>query len=584
MEMEVAKYSGQVVYAYENGTVEHVDSRNIKVTASDGNHRIYQLMKFVRTNQGTCINQHPIVSKGDSIQKGQVIADGSATEQGELALGQNILCAFMSWHGYNFEDAVIISERLVKADKFTSLHIEKYEIEARETKLGLEDITRDIPNVGEESLRDLDEHGIIRIGAEVGPGSILVGKISPKGETELTAEEKLLRAIFGEKAREVKDSSLRVPHGEWGKVIDVKISTRDTDDLPAGVYQLVRVWVAQKRKISVGDKMAGRHGNKGVISRILPEEDMPFLPDGRPVDIILNPIGVPSRMNIGQILETHLGWAAETLGIKVLNPIFDGADSISIEDALGRAWVIQQSAGVRVNIDGMPKSVDFEKTKIWLREQGFDPTKFFSDKHHGEARNICLRLWLMGLGLNTDDLTDAEIEELVEKKQQESKQCPPIYGKVWLRDGITGEEFDQPITVGSIYMMKLVHLVEDKVHARSTGPYSLITQQPLGGKAQFGGQRFGEMEVWALEAYGASHMLQELLTVKSDDVSGRAKAYESLVKGEDIIQPGVPESFKVLFMELRSLGLAVELLSEEEEMISFLEERKKVSLKPKLLR
>jgi len=584
MEKEVAKYSGQVVYARESGTVECVDSTSVKVKETDGTQRIYQLMKFVRTNQGTCINQRPIVSKGDNIRRGQVIADGSATEQGELALGQNIFCAFMSWRGYNFEDAIILSERLVKTNKFTSIHIEKYEIEARETKLGIEDITRDIPNVGEESLRDLDEHGIIRIGAEVGPGSILVGKISPKGETELTAEEKLLRAIFGEKAREVKDSSLRVPHGESGKVIDVRISTRETDDLSVGVYQLVRVWVAQKRKITVGDKMAGRHGNKGVISRILPEEDMPFLPDGRPVDIILNPIGVPSRMNIGQILETHLGWAAETLGIKVLNPIFDGADRLAIEDALGRAWVIRQSAGVGIGVDGVPEFVDFERAKTWLHEGGFDSVKFFDDRYHGEARRVCLRLWLTGLGINSRDLSDAEVEDVMEKVQQEQRLSPPIYGKSILRDGITGEEFDQPITVGSIYMLKLIHLVEDKVHARSTGPYSLITQQPLGGKAQFGGQRFGEMEVWALEAYGASHMLQELLTVKSDDVSGRAKAYESLVKGEDVIQPGVPESFKVLFMELRSLGLAVELLSDEEEMISFLEERKKVGFKSKLLR
>ncbi|MBM3166895.1 MAG: DNA-directed RNA polymerase subunit beta [Chloroflexi bacterium] len=583
MESEVAKYSGQVVFAREDGIVESVDSAHLIVKEKGGN-RTYPLMKFVRTNQGTCVNQRPIVSKGAKIKKGQVLADGSATEHGELALGQNILCAFMSWRGYNYEDAVIISERLVKVDKFTSIHIEKYEIEARETKLGLEEVTRDIPNVGEESLRDLDEHGIIRIGAEVGPGSILVGKISPKGETELTAEEKLLRAIFGEKAREVKDSSLRVPHGEWGKVIDVKISTRDTDDLPAGVYQLVRVWVAQKRKVSVGDKMAGRHGNKGVISRILPEEDMPFLPDGRPVDIILNPIGVPSRMNIGQILETHLGWAAETLGMQVLNPIFDGADSVAIEDALGRAWIIQQSGAVRMGDGDVPHSIDFGRAKVWLLERGLDLDKIFDDRYRGEARKACLRLWLEGLGVKSGDLSDEAIEDAVERLQQEQRQSPPIYGKVWLRDGIMGEEFDQPITVGSIYMMKLVHLVEDKVHARSTGPYSLITQQPLGGKAQFGGQRFGEMEVWALEAYGASHMLQELLTVKSDDVSGRAKAYESLVKGEDIMHPGVPESFKVLFMELRSLGLAVELLSDEEEMISFLEERKKISIKPKALR
>lgn len=581
MEREVAKYSGQVTFARDDGEVISVTSTQITVRNCDGKEQIYPLMKFVRTNQGTCINQRPIVSKGDRVRKGDVIADGSATDRGELALGQNILCAFMSWRGYNFEDAVIISDRLVKYDRFTSIHIEKYEIEARETKLGLEEITRDIPNVGEESLRDLDESGIIRIGAEVGPGSILVGKISPKGETELTAEEKLLRAIFGEKAREVKDSSLRVPHGEWGKVIDVKVFSRDEhDDLPAGVHCLVRVWVAQKRKIAVGDKMAGRHGNKGVISCILPEEDMPFLPDGRPVDIILNPIGVPSRMNIGQILETHLGWAAETLGLKVLNPIFDGANDIAIEDALARAWIVQHSGAVnRVSEDGFDSSV-LDKAKTWLADSGYNAEKVFDDRYPGEARKVCLRLWLESLGVKVYGLSDEQVEELVEKAYLEQKQSPPIYGKITLRDGRTGEPFDQPITVGTIYMMKLIHLVEDKVHARSTGPYSLITQQPLGGKAQFGGQRFGEMEVWALEAYGASHTLQELLTVKSDDVAGRAKAYESLVKGEDIFQPGVPESFKVLFMELRSLCLAVELLNEEEETVSFLEERKKLG--PKL--
>ena len=545
-----------------------------------GSEHVYPLMKFVRTNQGTCVNQRPVVSKGDKVKKGEVIADGSATDRGELALGQNIICAFMSWRGYNFEDAIIISDRLVKNDRFTSIHIEKYEIEARETKLGSEEITRDIPNVGEESLRDLDESGIIRIGAEVGPGSILVGKISPKGETELTAEEKLLRAIFGEKAREVKDSSLRVPHGEWGKVIDVKIFSRNNhSDLPAGVHCLIRVWVAQKRKISVGDKMAGRHGNKGVISCILPEEDLPFLPDGRPVDIILNPIGVPSRMNIGQILETHLGWAADTLGIKVLNPIFDGANDITIEDALARAWIVQQ-VGLTTPASRSDSSAgELNRAKTWLADNGYNADKVFDDRYPGEARKACIRLWLETLGVKVYGLSDEEVEEIVEKVYLEQRQSPPIFGKVTLRDGRTGELFDQPVTVGSIYMMKLIHLVDDKVHARSTGPYSLITQQPLGGKAQFGGQRFGEMEVWALEAYGASHTLQELLTVKSDDVAGRAKAYESLVKGEDIFQPGVPESFKVLFMELRSLGLAVELLNEEEEMVSFLEERKKIGTK-----
>jgi len=580
MEKEVAKYSGQVIFTREDGEVVSVDNSQVTIVGKNGNEYFYPLTKFVRTNQGTCVNQRPVVSKGDRVKKGQVIVDGSATDHGELALGQNILCAFMSWRGYNFEDAVIISDRMVKDDRFTSIHIEKYEIEARETKLGTEEITRDIPNVGEESLRDLDESGIIRIGAEVGPGSILVGKISPKGETELTAEEKLLRAIFGEKAREVKDSSLRVPHGECGKVIDVKVFFRhDNTDLPAGVHCLVRVWVAQKRKISVGDKMAGRHGNKGVISCILPEEDMPFLPDGRPVDIILNPIGVPSRMNIGQILETHLGWAAETLGLKVLNPIFDGANDIAIEDALARAWIVQQASVVNRASRGDFNAVELDRAKTWLADNGYNADKVFDDRYPREAKRVCLRLWLDTLGVKVYGLSDEEISGIVEKIYLEQKQSPPVFGKVTLFDGRTGEQFDQPVTVGSIYMMKLIHLVEDKVHARSTGPYSLITQQPLGGKAQFGGQRFGEMEVWALEAYGASHMLQELLTVKSDDVAGRAKAYESLVKGEDIFQPGVPESFKVLFMELRSLGLAVELLNEEEEMVSFLEERKKIGTK-----
>ncbi|MFC2050320.1 DNA-directed RNA polymerase subunit beta [Chloroflexota bacterium] len=580
MEKEVAKYSGQVVFAKEDGEVVSVDNTQVTIVEENGNEHSYPLMKFVRTNQGTCVNQRPVVSRGGKVKKGQVIADGSATDHGELALGQNIICAFMSWRGYNFEDAVIISDRLVKKDRFTSVHIEKYEIEARETKLGTEEITRDIPNVGEESLRDLDESGIIRVGAEVGPGSILVGKISPKGETELTAEEKLLRAIFGEKAREVKDSSLRVPHGECGKVIDVKIFSRDDNtDLPAGVYCLMRVWVAQKRKISVGDKMAGRHGNKGVISCILPEEDMPFLPDGRPVDIILNPIGVPSRMNIGQILETHLGWAAEILGLKMLNPIFDGANDVAIEDALARAWIIQQAGVTNQAGQSDSKIVELNQAKTWLADNGYNADKVFDDRYPLEARRVCLRLWLETLGVKVYGLSDEELEGIAEKVYIEQRQSPPIFGKLNLCDGRTGEPFDQPVTVGSIYMMKLIHLVEDKVHARSTGPYSLITQQPLGGKAQFGGQRFGEMEVWALEAYGASHTLQELLTIKSDDVAGRAKAYEALVKGEDIFQPGVPESFKVLFMELRSLGLAVELLNEEEEMVSFLEERKKIGNK-----
>ena len=498
---------------------------------------------------------------------GQVLADGSATELGELALGQNVLCAFMVWEGYNFEDAIIISNRLVEGDKFTSIRIEKYEIEARDTKLGPEEITRDIPNVGEESLRELDERGIIRIGAEVGPDDILVGKITPKGETELSAEEKLLRAIFGEKAREVKDSSLRVPHGESGKVINVRVFSRYSgDDLSAGVNEWVQVWIAQRRRVSVGDKLAGRHGNKGVIALIAPVEDMPFLPDGTPVDIILNPIGVPSRMNIGQVLETHLGWAARLLGFKVITPVFDGADDAAIEDASARAWLAQK-AGV-LDSDPDSNTVPLELAKAWVKAHGYDADRVFSDAWPGVAREVCLRLWLEELGIAGRGLDPQELEQAVSRVQAEQKLPPPIMGKVALRDGRTGEPFDQPVTVGYIYIMKLIHLVEDKVHARSTGPYSLITQQPLGGKALFGGQRFGEMEVWALEAYCAGHNLQEFLTIKSDDVSGRAKTYEAIVKNEDIVQPGVPESFKVLVKELQSLGLAVEVINEEEERMT----------------
>ncbi|HEX7463285.1 MAG TPA: DNA-directed RNA polymerase subunit beta, partial [Actinomycetota bacterium] len=488
MERRAALDSGQVVVALEAGVVTSVTAERILVEEDSGELRTYPLQKFVRSNQGTCINQRPIVEVGQRVSPREAIADSSSTDGGELALGRNILVAFMSWEGGNYEDAIVISDRLVREDLFTSIHIEKHEIESRDTKLGPEEITRDIPNVGEESLKDLDEDGIVYIGAEVQPGDILVGKITPKGETELTAEERLLRAIFGEKAREVKDSSLRLPHGERGKVVDVKIFTREAgDELLPGVNRLVRVSVAQKRKVSVGDKMAGRHGNKGVIAKVLPQEDMPFLPDGTPVDIILNPLGVPSRMNIGQILETHLGWALSVLGYKAATPVFDGATEGQIREALAAA-----------------------------------------------------------------DL--------------------PEDGKVELRDGRTGEGFDRRITVGQIYMLKLHHLVEDKIHARSTGPYSLITQQPLGGKAQFGGQRFGEMEVWALEAYGAANILQELLTVKSDDVMGRVQTYEAIVKGEEIQQPGVPESFKVLIKELQSLGLNVEILNENDEEIRFIED------------
>ncbi len=573
MEQQAARYSSQVIYAQDDGEVISVSGSQITIRGGDGEEHVYPLGKFVRTNQGTCTNQRPVVDKGDRVEAGQILIDSSATDRGELALGHNVLCAFLSWEGYNFEDAVIISESLVRADKFTSIHIEKHEVEARDTKLGAEEITRDIPNVGEESLRDLDETGIIRIGAEVRPGDILVGKITPKGETELTAEEKLLRAIFGEKAREVRDTSLKVPHGEQGKVIDVKVFSREGhDELPAGVNQLVQVWVAQKRKIAVGDKVAGRHGNKGVIARILPVEDMPFLPDGRPVELILNPIGVPSRMNIGQVLETHLGWAAEILGFRALTPVFDGADGRAIEDALAQAWIAQRSGAVNPDPEDGQDGIQLELAKTWLSAQGYDGEKIFSDQYPGMAREACLRLWLEDLGEANSHLSLEELERLVEEMYRQQGLCPPIFGKTVLYDGRTGEPFDEAVAVGNIYMMKLIHLVEDKIHARSTGPYSLITQQPLGGKAQFGGQRFGEMEVWALEAYGAAHILQELLTVKSDDVAGRGMTYEAIVKNKDILQPGVPESFKVLVQELRSLGLAVEVLNENEEKVTFAEE------------
>lgn len=565
MEAEAAKHSGQLLFATNGGTIASVTGSQITITRDDGKEDIYPLLKFVRTNQGTCITQRPIVNKGDHIDAGCIIADSSAIERGELALGHNVICAFASWEGYNYEDAIVISNRLVEQDKFTSIHIEKHEIEARDTKLGPEEITRDIPNVGEESLRELDEYGIIRIGAEVNPGDILVGKISPKGETELSAEEKLLRAIFGEKAREVKDTSLRVPHGEWGKVINVKVFSREnSDEIPAGVNQWVQVWVAQKRKVSVGDKIAGRHGNKGVVAMIANKEDMPFLPDGTPVDIVLNPIGVPSRMNIGQILETHLGWVAHVLGLKLLTPVFDGASDNDVESGLARVWIVQKAHAVELNpLDDKP-ILDIEKAKKWLTDLGYDAEQVFNSDNPEEAKRVCLRLWLEEVGIPGDNLDLFELESLAKKVSSEKNLASPITGKVLLRDGRTGEPFDQPVTIGNIYMLKLIHLVEDKVHARSTGPYSLIAQQPLGGKAQFGGQRFGEMEVWTLEAYGAAHNLQEVLTIKSDDVTGRAKTYEAIVKNEDIIQPGVPESFKVLVKELQSLGLAIEVINEEE--------------------
>jgi DNA-directed RNA polymerase subunit beta len=568
MESEAAKYSGQVLFTKNAGVVTSVTGFQIVVANDSGQEDIYPLMKFVRTNQGTCINQHAVVNVGQRVEPGRVMADSSATEKGELALGQNVVCAFMSWRGYNYEDAIVISERLIEKDKFTSIHISKHEVDARDTKLGPEEITRDIPNVGEESLRELDEEGIIRIGAEVGPGDILVGKITPKGETELSAEEKLLRAIFGEKAREVKDTSLRVPHGEWGKIINVRVFSReDNDELPVRVNKWVQVWVAQQRKITAGDKLAGRHGNKGVISIVAPVEDMPFLPDGTPVDIILNPIGVPSRMNIGQVLETHLGWAAQQLDFKVITPVFDGASDLAIEDALARLWITKKASNGSKGASANAPQEKIARAKEWVKGKGFDGESVFDDELEGEAKEVCLRLWLEELRVKSRKLNKDELEKTVDRVSFERNIPSPITGKVILRDGLTGEAFDQPIMVGNIYMMKLNHLVEDKVHARSTGPYSLISQQPLGGKAQFGGQRFGEMEVWSLEAYGAAHNLQEVLTIKSDDVTGRAKTYEAIVKGEDIMPPGVPESFKVLVKELQSLGLAVEVINEEEKDI-----------------
>ena len=577
MESRVARDSGQVIMSDVNGVVTEVTGEQISIVDENGELHTHRLMKFLRSNQGTCINQRSIVNKGDVVRVGDVLADSSSTGGGELALGQNVLVAFMSWEGYNFEDAIILSRKLVKDDKFTSIHIEKHEVEARDTKLGPEEITRDIPNVGEDSLRDLDEEGIIRVGAEIKTGDILVGKITPKGETELSAEEKLLRAIFGEKARDVKDTSLRVPHGERGKVIGVKVLNRvDKDELSPGVNKMVRLWIAQTRKITEGDKMAGRHGNKGVVAKIMPEEDMPFLPDGTPVDIILNPIGVPSRMNLGQVLETHLGWAAHNLGFKAVTPVFDGAPDTSIEDALAQAWIIEQADAVDVasNDDSGMKQIDLGKVRAWLDERNYSFDRVFSgldgtEPTPGEASRVCLETWLREeVRVDVSQMTLEDMKEEALRLNREDQIAAPTLGKSVLYDGRTGEPFDQPIAVGYIYMMKLIHLVEDKIHARSTGPYSLITQQPLGGKAQFGGQRFGEMEVWALEAYSAAYNLQEMLTVKSDDTVGRVKTYEAIVKGEDVIQPGIPESFHVLMKELQSLGLSVELMYEEPEELS----------------
>ena len=577
IELQAAADSGQVIAAEEDGEVTSVNAEFLTVRYQSGRTERYPLLRFVRSNQGTCINQRTIVHSGDRFKAGDPLVDSSSTQEGELALGQSVLVAFMSWEGLNFEDAIVLSDSVVRDDKFTSIHIEKYEVEARDTKLGPEEITRDIPNVGEEALRDLDEEGVIRIGAEVRDGDILAGKITPKGETELTPEEKLLRAIFGEKAREVKDTSLRVPHGERGKVIDVKVFRRENEDeLPADVNMMVRVSIAQKRKITEGDKMAGRHGNKGVVSRIMPSEDMPYLADGRAVEIILNPIGVPSRMNVGQVLETHLGWAASTLGWRAVTPVFDGASDKDIEDALARAWIAIQAGAVETEkaLTAGPEDVgtrvDVAAMESYLSEANFDPDEVLSLGALGTARRAALVLWMEGLGeRNVRRLTDDNFEDRVRAVADRTNTAPPVWGKQTIYDGRTGESFDRPVTVGYIYMLKLIHLVDDKIHARSTGPYSLITQQPLGGKAQFGGQRFGEMEVWALEAYGAAHILQEMLTVKSDDVVGRVKTYEALVKGANTIEPGVPESFKVLVKELQALGLSVEILNDDEEEVEF---------------
>ena len=527
MEEKAAVDSGVCVVAEEGGTVERSTSTEITVRQDDGKLKKYKLTKFQRSNQSNCYNQRPIVFKGDRVEKGEVIADGPSTSNGELGLGKNPLIGFMTWEGYNYEDAVLLSERLVQDDVYTSIHIEEYEAEARDTKLGPEEITRDIPGVGDDALKNLDERGIIRVGAEVRAGDILVGKVTPKGETELTAEERLLRAIFGEKAREVRDTSLKVPHGEYGIVVDAKVFTREGgDEMSPGVNQSVRIYIAQKRKISVGDKMAGRHGNKGVVSRVLPVEDMPFLPNGRPLDIVLNPLGVPSRMNIGQVLEIHLSLAAKALGFNISTPVFDGANEIDIMDTL-------DLANDYVNLSWE----EFEKKhKEELLPEVLD--YLYENRDHR-------KLW-KGVPISRD-------------------------GKVRLRDGRTGEYFDSPVTIGHMHYLKLHHLVDDKIHARSTGPYSLVTQQPLGGKAQFGGQRFGEMEVWALEAYGAAYTLQEILTVKSDDVVGRVKTYEAIIKGENIPEPGVPESFKVLLKELQSLGLDVKVLDEDRNEVELIE-------------
>jgi DNA-directed RNA polymerase subunit beta len=618
MESFAAQDSGQVVVSDIDGEVVSVTGDTISILDSKSKEeKEFSLRKYQRSNQNTCIDQRPAVVKGQRIKKGDVIADSSSTRDGNLALGQNVVVAFISWEGGNFEDAILISERLVQDDRFTSIHIEKYEVEARDTKLGPEEITRDIPNVGEDSIKNLDESGVIRIGAEVNPMDVLVGKITPKGEKELTPEERLLRAIFGEKSRDVKDTSLRMPHGERGKVVDVQeFSREDNIDLSAGVEKMVRVSVAQRRKITEGDKMSGRHGNKGVVSKVVPVEDMPFLEDGTSVDIILNPLGVPGRMNIGQILETHMGWAANSLGFRAVVPVFDGASEREIEAELARAWLIDQAWKeaastawewlIEQDSDYDPEMYEDENEvrslyleqwlgdrgydvyqiisdlnfarravmKEWLIDKGYEPDKiidFEADEVPSDMRgelglnaiNACLQIWLETLGHDHKNLKGEELYELAFSKTLEAGIPLPVFGKQVVRDGMTGERYHNPVTVGVMTMLKLHHLVEDKVHARSTGPYSLVTQQPLGGKAQFGGQRFGEMEVWALEAYGAAYSLQEILTVKSDDVIGRVKTYEAIVKGEQIEEPGIPASFRVLVKELQSLGLAVEAVTEE---------------------
>ena len=635
MERQAAYDSGQVIVTEHTGEVVSVQGDKIIIRTEDGEDKIYRLRKYDRSNQSTCVDQKPIVNRGDWVTVGDVIVDSSSTEMGALALGQDVLTAFISWEGGNYEDALLISEQLLRDDKFTSIHIEKHEVEARDTKLGPEEITYDIPNVGEDALKDLDERGVVRVGAEVGPNDILVGKITPKGEKELSPEEKLLRAIFGEQAREVKDTSLRMPHGDQGKVVDVKEFTRDEHrDLPAGVERMVRVSVAQRRKLNVGDKMAGRHGNKGVISKVVPLEDMPFLEDGRPVEIILNPLGVPGRMNIGQVLEIHLGWAADRLGFRAVTPVFDGAKEWEIQSELGRAWLIDHAwAEITERAWAWLKQYDYDPIEVeddeevrrlycyewlkdsklynldeimqnrvamrravlaeWLREKGYNPEDLLvfdteavtveeRTRRDENAFDVSLREWAALVYPEYEipqGLERKELEEHITRIMFETREPAPVHGKMKLYDGKTGEVFDRAVTVGIMHILKLAHLVEDKVHARSTGPYSLVTQQPLGGKAQFGGQRFGEMEVWALEAYGAAYILQEMLTVKSDDVQGRVKTYEAIVKGEPIEDPGIPTSFRVLVKELQSLGLAVEAITTDGSIIKFGKDEEEV--KPK---